>query len=91
MNVTVLVSKCVYLGDKNFGETGGYRIYGKRLVEVSYSTLAEARAEGDKLRATGMSVVVRPSYNETDADGTFFREWRSFNGERFQECRFGIG
>lgn len=49
-----------------------------------------AKALGNPHRGLGVSVLIRPNYNETDADGTFFREWRSFNGEPFREVRFGL-
>ncbi len=74
--IVVIVSKCV----KD-------RIYGESLIDT-YATLEEARRVGESKRADGMSVVVRPSFNEEDDNGRFFREWRSFNGEEFREVRF---
>ena len=76
-HVCVIVSKCI-----------GDRIYGDRLVDEKLSSVEDAKALGEKHRAAGQSVVVRPNYNEEDSDGRFFREWRSFDGTPFKECRF---
>lgn len=80
MNVSVIVTKCA-----------GGTIFGERLVDERFPNVDEAKALGNTKIAAGMSVLVRPNYNETDADGTFYREWRSFNGEDFREVRFGTG
>lgn len=82
--VSVIVSTCVFV------ETTKSWCVGKRILERTFSDLSEARKLGETLVAPGMSVTVRPNSNETDADGKFFREWRSFDGMRFQEVRFGI-
>ncbi len=43
-------------------------------------------------RACGMSVIIRPSFNEShlcpEGNKISYREWRSFNGELFQEIHF---
>jgi len=75
--VSVIVSKCV-----------GERIYGDRLIDATYPTLDTARKLGETYRGNGKSVIVRPLYNESDDDGRFFREWRSFDGGEFKECRW---
>jgi hypothetical protein len=41
-----------------------------------------------KSRAVGKAVIIRPSFNEVDEHGSFFREWRSFDGEMFYEIRW---
>lgn len=64
------------------------RIYGPRLLDVKTQSLDDAFAIGKDKTADGMSVIVRPNYNETDSKGRFFREWRSFNGEPFKEVRW---
>ena len=82
-NVKVIVSKCV-------GEGDDVRVYGERLFEGNYPTVEEATSQADKFRDKGVSVLVRPTYNERDDKGRFFREWRSFHGEAFKECRWDI-
>lgn len=77
--VSVIVSKCV-----------DDRIFGDRLIDTSFPSVGRARVIGNQYRAKGACVILRPNYNETDADGRFFREWRSFNGEPFKEVRFGF-
>lgn len=77
-NVSVIVSKCNDEG----------RIFGDRLFDEKYPTVEEARAIGLTKCADGVSVIIRPNYNETDSEGRHFREWRSFNGAAFKECRF---
>jgi hypothetical protein len=62
----------------------------ERISEQSLSTLEEALILGNSLVGERLSVIVRPSYNEKDASGKFFREWRSFNGEPFKECRWNF-
>lgn len=63
-------------------------IYGENIVRQKMSlgdTLSCSRLHVGKDKA----VIIRPSYNEKLEDGqSFFREWRSFNGEMFQECRW---
>lgn len=81
--VSVIVSRCV----KNTPPGEG-RIYGDRIVDTGFDTVSEALEEGKFQCGDGRSVVVRPNYNESDADGTFYREWRSFNGEQLKEVRF---
>lgn len=36
----------------------------------------------------GTFVIVRLNFNESDEKGDFFREWRSFGGDAFYECRW---
>lgn len=61
---------------------------GERLSDSRHPSLEEAQACGETLRAKGVCVIVRPTYNETDRNGRFFREWRSFDGAEFIECRW---
>lgn len=83
--VAVIVSPCV----KGTPEGEG-RIYGERLVDKTFPTVEEALKQGGLYRTLGQSVVVRPRYNEKDEKGSYFREWRSFNGEPFKECRWPL-
>ena len=78
--VQVIINKCFW----NYG----WRIDGDRLFDEVFSTFAEAWVVGTKQVAEKMNVIVRPNYNEHDERGTYFREWRSFNGENFKEVRF---
>jgi len=78
VNISVIVSACTPNGNT----------YGERLFDERYPTLEAARAQGESKSALGMSVIIRPNYNERDAKGDYFREWRSFNGEPFKECRW---
>jgi hypothetical protein len=74
--ISVIASKC--------NGSGG------NLHDQAYNNLLDARIAAENLRASNLSVIIRPNYNEKDADGSFYREWRSFNGEEFQEVRFGF-
>jgi hypothetical protein len=77
MSVSVIVSKCRMV-------ESCYRIYGPRIFDETYETLENAQAIGNAQRMKGFSVIVRPNYNEEG----FYREWRSFNGETLEECRW---
>lgn len=81
--VNVIVVKCAGVDDN-------CRSYGDRLVDATYDTVEEATAQADPHRRQGVSVIVRPTYNESDDKGRFFREWRSFHGEAFKECRWSF-
>jgi hypothetical protein len=59
-----------------------------KLQNLTCSGLKDAMYEADKLRTHGVSVIVRPNYNETDAEGRYFREWRSLDGTPFKECKW---
>ncbi len=61
---------------------------GVRTFYERYETVDEAWTFGETQIANGFVVIVRPNYNEKDASGSFFREWRSFNGKPFKECRW---
>ncbi len=80
-SVVVIVSRC---------NTLGTQAWGGQLWHVSYPTLLAAIRIAASKRAPGMAVTIRPNYNEQDRKGKFFREWRSFNGEDFKECRWDI-
>lgn len=84
-SVSVIVSACVK-GTK----VGEGRTFGDRLFDATFPSLDAAMEEGRFQCGDGRSVVVRPSYNEKDEIGCFFREWRSFNGEALKEARFAI-
>lgn len=81
---TVIVSACRKKRD------GVYLVYGDCKRET-FLNLAAARSNGEAKKAMGLSVIVRPNYNEFDAEGKFFREWRSFDGAAFEEVRWRIG
>ncbi len=81
MSVSVIASRCV-------GDRGKETIWGDCLVDARFSSLEEAMIEGKKHCGRGMSVIVRPNYNEQDERGGYYREWRSFHGEAFKECRW---
>ena len=68
------------------------RIFGDRLVDQEIRSEHEATKLANDLTkcGSGYSVILRPSFNETDAKGSFFREWRSFNGESLREVRWSI-
>lgn len=78
---SVIVSLCT---------ADGSSVYGDRLVDVTLDSAAAAMAAADEHRRQGYSVIVRPLYNETDATGEYFMEWRSFNGEPFRVCAWRI-
>lgn len=80
--ISVIVSKCE-----------GDWIYGERLVDTTFplSSWEDACLLGESHRAPGMSVVIRPNYNEEEDGVKFFREWRSMHGVVFQEVRFVFG
>jgi hypothetical protein len=78
VTISVIVGEC----------DGSGRLIGSRLFDERYPTLEEAMRVGKHKCADGMSVIVRPNYNEKDSRGDFFREWRSFNGDAFKECKW---
>ena len=56
---------------------------------IPFIDLILAFAFADRILAPGLSVTVRPAYNEVDDKGKgYFRIWRSFNGEALKEVRF---
>ena len=84
-NVKVIFSKCIWNGKANSWQT-----WGEWIGEHDLKTLTAARRLGDSLIVKGLSVIVRPTYNEKDVQGRFYREWRSFSGEPFKEVRFSF-
>lgn len=72
--------------------------WNKKDERLTVSDLAEGRIRfSDPLgalayalaqRTNGKAVIIRPSFNETDEHGSFFREWRSFDGGKFAEIRW---
>jgi hypothetical protein len=83
--VFVIVSRC-----EKGTKSGEGRIIDERDFEVLFSSLEKAMTEGEGWRSDGICVIVRPNYNEEDEKGHFFREWRSFNGEKLTEVRFKL-
>jgi len=81
--VVVLALKCYF--DKD-----SWRTYGPRLVERQFESLSEATAFAEEQRAPQMAVILRPSYNEVDDKGDYFREWRSFDGSPLKETRWPV-
>ncbi len=78
--IEVIVVRC---------NSDGSRSHGDRLRELSYYTLDVAMYAARQFLAAGLCVIVRPTYNEIDAQGNrYFREWRSFNGEALREIKF---
>lgn len=65
-------------------------VYGNWSAEIECPDVLSAQRLGESLLAKGKCVIVRPTYNEEDSRGQFFREWRSFNGEPFYECRWNL-
>jgi len=82
-DVKVIVCKCVK--DSN----GDFTLSNKR-EESSFDTYIQARAYGDTCVAEGIAVIIRPTYNEVDSQGNFFREYRSIDGASFKEIKFRI-
>lgn len=81
--VEVIVSRCVY-DDR----AQSWRVYGEELHRQTYPSFEEARQVGSAAKGESISVIVRPTYNESDAEGNYFREWRSYNGAEFVECKW---
>ena len=69
---------------------GNNQVYGDRLVDAPFTSLVVAKSLGEMARMEGWCCIIRPAYNEEDEKGRFFREWRSFNGEPFKECRWSF-
>ena len=88
-NISLIISKCVKSWDPLLETYASYRSYGEA-KEVKFDSLEEAMKKARTKIAEGMSVLVRPNYNENEDDGEkrFFREWRSFNGGELKEIRF---
>lgn len=86
--ITVIVSKARAILD---GDLPSYRVYGDRLVDETFTDMDAAKSLADSKLGKGLSVILRPNYNETDENGKrYFREWRSFDGEALREVRWGI-
>lgn len=65
-------------------DNGSYRITGNRTVDEEYDDYVTAMKRGLDCIAFGMSVIVRPNFNEEK----FYREWRSFDGKPFEEVKW---
>jgi len=83
-HTTVIVSACFFDQRNQTWRTSN------RLSEESYASLEEAMTSGQNQVGEKRSVIVRPSYNEEDEKGRYYREWRSFNGSPFEECRWDL-
>ena len=87
--ITIIVSHCRPVPY----EPGNYTAY-DRISEKSFDgfnpfEVAKAVRVANSSRKAGISVLLRPHYNETDEEGKrFYREWRSFDGGEFKEVRF---
>lgn len=67
----------------------GWRSFGDSQETGKFDSAEDAIKFGNTRKAEKVCVIVRPDYNETDERGrTFYREWRSFGGEDFRECRW---
>lgn len=83
--IEVIVSPCRWNGSR-------FALCGNRVHESKHTTPSEALALAMSLRGENLSVIIRPSFIETDAEGVeSYREWRSFNGSNFKEIRFYCG
>lgn len=70
----VIVSRC-----DSAGLTAGDNILRQLIPD-----LPTAHQAGMPHKAKGKVVILRPNFNENG----LFREWRSFNGNPWQECRW---
>lgn len=77
MTVSVIVCPC---------DNKDWAVPCNPISKETCETLETARAIGEGHKKKGVAVIVRPNYNEEG----FFREWRSFNGKPFKECRFPL-
>jgi len=73
----VIVAACNRAGSTTFGDNK---------VRVMIPDLPSAHSLAMTHKVMGNAVIIRPNFNE---DG-FYREWRSFNGKAWQECRWEI-
>lgn len=76
--ITVIVARC---------DEDARMSVGARLFDETYQIIEFAKSIGEGHKKEGVVVIIRPNYNEEG----FFREWRSFNGKPFSECRFLFG
>lgn len=86
--INLIVAECNAEGTRTFG-----RVHEQSFKEgPEYSNLVQASIEAQKHVGSGKAIIIRPNYNEYAEDGkVFYREWRSFNGNPFQEVRFESG
>lgn len=63
-------------------------LFSDEVSRENFTSLNEALKAGEASRKVGANVIVRPNYNE--GNNTFFQEWRSFNGNAFECCRWEI-
>lgn len=57
-------------------------------TEKQFTCFHEAMLYGNKAVVKGVCVIVRPNYNETDINGSFYREWRGIDGATLAETIF---
>lgn len=57
-------------------------------IRERFDSIIDAAMLAGKNIGQNRSVIIRPTFNERDENGGFFREWRSFDGKAFQECRW---
>jgi hypothetical protein len=82
-NIQVIVSLC-------YKDLNQEWLNGHPIEDEIFASLEAANEFAEGFKSLGVSVIVRPTYNETDSTGRFFREWRSFNGEAFKESRWNF-
>jgi hypothetical protein len=61
-----------------------------KTTRLEFPTVHAAKRAAWSYKRKGMTVILRPRYNETDAKGRYFRDWRSFDGGVLRECIFRI-
>ncbi len=61
-----------------------------KTLRIEFSSVAAAKRAAWGYKRKGMTVIVRPRYNEVDKKGRCFRDWRSFDGGVLRECIFRL-
>lgn len=85
IDIVVIVSRCIWNAQEKT-----WQIWGERLFAEHCDSLDKAKEIGESKRAKGMSVLIRPNFNEYDEKGKYFREWRSFDDAEFKEARWDL-
>lgn len=78
--VEVIVNNCR-------GSQEQVRTYGPELIRETFDSELEALKIANVFRGPGLSVIVRPHYNDTSRS---FHEFRSFHGEPFKRVEFQV-
>ena len=66
------------------------RVVMRSQIRVIFPDLPTAAMVARTHKRIGSAIIIRPNFNEQDERGKFFREWRSFDGEAWRECRWNI-